>query len=158
MRRGARPRIARRSSSGVPAATTSPPRDARLGAQVDDPVGRLDHVEVVLDDDDRVAEIDQPVQHVEQLADVVEVQAGRRLVEEVERLAGVGPGQLGGQLDALGLAAGERRRGLAERQVVEADVVQRLQDVANLGDVAEQLQRLARRACSARRRWTCPCT
>ena len=61
------------------------PRRAGLGAQVDDPVGRLDHVEVVLDDDDRVAQVDQAVEHVEQLADVVEVQAGRRLVEDVER-------------------------------------------------------------------------
>ena len=58
-------------------------------------------------------------------------------------LAGVGPGQLGGQLDALGLAAGERRRRLAEREVVEADVGQRLQDAADLRDVAEQLERFA---------------
>ena len=78
-------RLRRATSSGVPATTTCPPAAAGLGAQVDDPVGRLDDVEVVLDDDDRVAQIDQAVQHVEQLADVVEVQAGRRLVEEVER-------------------------------------------------------------------------
>ena len=77
------------------------------------------------------------------LRDVVEVQAGRRLVEQVERLAGVGPGQLGGQLHALGLAAGQRRRRLAERQVVEPDVAQRLQDAADLRDVVEQLERLA---------------
>ena len=85
---------------------------AGFGAEVDDPVGRLDHVEIVLDDDDRVAQIDQAIEHVEQLADVVEVQAGGRLVEDVDGLAGVGPGQLGGQLDALGLAAGQRRRRL----------------------------------------------
>src|SRR6516164_1312053 len=47
-----------------------------VGAQVDNPVGRLDHVQVVLDDDDRVAQIDQAVQHLKQLVDVVEVQAG----------------------------------------------------------------------------------
>ena len=40
---------------------------------------------------------------------------------------GAAPAQLAGQLDALGLAAGERRRRLAELDVVEADVVQRLQ-------------------------------
>ena len=61
---------------------------AALGAEVDDPVGRLDHVEVVLDHDDRVARRGEAVQHLEQLADVVEVQPGRRLVEDVERLAG----------------------------------------------------------------------
>ena len=104
---------------------------AGLGAQVDHPVGRLDHVEVVLDHHDRVAQIDQPVEHVEQLGQVVEVQAGGRLVEQVERVAGVGPGELGGQLDALGLAAGERRGRLAERQVVEPHVAERLQDAAD---------------------------
>ena len=36
--------------SGVPATTTSPPAVAAVRAQVDHPVGRLDHVEVVLDD------------------------------------------------------------------------------------------------------------
>ena len=49
---------------------------------------RLDHVEIVLDDDDRVALIDQLAEHVEQPAHVFEVQAGRRLVEDVERAAG----------------------------------------------------------------------
>ena len=96
--------------SGVPAATTLPAAGARFGADVDDPVGSLDDVEVVLDHDDRVAQIDEPVEHVEQLGEVVEVQAGRRLVEQVERAAGVGPGELGGELHALGFAAGERRR------------------------------------------------
>ena len=95
---------------------------ARLGADVDQPVGLLDHVEVVLDDDHGVAEIDQPVEHVEQLHEIVEVEAGRRLVQQVERLARVGPRQLGGELDALRLTARERRRRLAELHVVEADV------------------------------------
>ena len=60
---------------------------AALGAEVDDPVGGLDDVEVVLDDDHRVALLDQLVEHLEQLADVLEVQAGGRLVEDVERSA-----------------------------------------------------------------------
>ena len=60
---------------------------AALGAEVDDAVGGLDHVEVVLDHDDRVALVDQPVQHLEQALDVREVQAGGRLVEDVERPA-----------------------------------------------------------------------
>src|SRR4051812_22361101 len=34
---------------------------AAFGAHVDDPVGRLDDVEVVLDDDDRVALVDEAV-------------------------------------------------------------------------------------------------
>ena len=97
---------------------------AALGAHVDDPVGRLDDVEVVLDDDDRVALVDEPLQHAEQLADVLEVQAGRRLVEDVDGAAGRPLLQLGGQLDALRLAAGQRRGRLAEPDVAEADVVE----------------------------------
>ena len=66
-------------------------RAAGFRAQVDDPVGRLDDVEIVLDHDDRVAQIDQAIEDIEQFADVVEVQAGGRLVEDVDGLAGVGP-------------------------------------------------------------------
>ena len=58
---------------------------AALGAEVDDVVGALDDVEVVLDDDHGVARLDQPVEHLEELLDVGEVQAGGRLVEDVER-------------------------------------------------------------------------
>ena len=67
----------------------SPPPIAPFGPEVDDPVGGLDHIQVVLDDDDRVARVDQSVQHLEQLVDVVEMQAGGGLVEDVERSAGV---------------------------------------------------------------------
>ena len=61
---------------------------AAFGAEVDDPVGGLDDLEIVLDHDHGVALVDQLVQHLQQLRDVVEVQAGRRLVEDVERAAG----------------------------------------------------------------------
>jgi hypothetical protein len=63
----------RATSSGVPVATIVPAARAALGAEVDDPVGRLDDVEVVLDDEHRVAAVDEPVQHVEQHAHVLEV-------------------------------------------------------------------------------------
>ena len=69
------------------------------------------------------------------------MQAGGRLVEDVQRPAGARRHSSLGQLDALGLAAGERRRGLAELDVVEADVVQRLQHRPNLRHVREVLQR-----------------
>ena len=100
---------------------------AALRPEVDDPVGRLDDVEVVLDDDDRVAGLDEPVEHLEQLLDVGEVEAGRRLVEDVQGLAGRAPRQLGRELHALRLAAGQRRRRLAEVDVAEPDVVQGLE-------------------------------
>jgi len=60
----------------------------------------------VLDDDHRVALVDEPPEHDEQLADVLEVQAGRRLVEDVDGAPGLPLLQLGGELDALRLTAG----------------------------------------------------
>ncbi len=53
--------------------------------------------------------------------------------------------ELGGELDALGLAAGERRRRLSEPHVSEADVVQGLHAPLDLGDVREELERLGDR-------------
>ena len=68
---------------------------------------------------------DQPVQAFQQPVDVGEVQARRRLVEDVEVvLAALQLAEFARQLDALGFAAGERRRGLAEREVAEAEFVE----------------------------------
>ena len=131
------------TSSGVPGDDDISALVAGLRPHVDHPVGRLDHVEIVLDDHHRVAQLDEPVEHVQQLGQVVKVQAGGRLVEHVERVARVGAGEFGRQLHALGLAAGERGGGLAEREVIEAHVAQRLQDAANLGYALEKLHGLA---------------
>ena len=64
---------------------------AALGAHVDEPVGGLDHVQVVLDDDDGVAGVAQLQQHPEQQVYVGKVQAGGGLVQDVEGAAGVAP-------------------------------------------------------------------
>ena len=84
----------------------------------------------------------KPCSTFKQQLDVGEVQAGGRLVEQVERPAGALLDQLAGELDPLGLAAGERGRGLAELHVVQPHVVQRLQLVADGRDVLEVRQRL----------------
>lgn len=57
---------------------------ARTGAEVDDPVGVRHDGLVVLDDDDRLAGVDESVEQTEQLLDVGEVEAGGRLVEDVD--------------------------------------------------------------------------
>ena len=68
---------------------------------------RGDGVQVVLDEHDGVAGVDQPVQLAQQQRDVGRVQAGGGLVEEVERVPAPGPLQLGRELDPLRLAAAE---------------------------------------------------
>ena len=100
---------------------------AAFGTQVDDPVGTFDDVQIVLDDQYGVALIDQPLQDIHQPTNVVEVQSRGRFVQQIERLARVDPRQLRGQLDALGLAAGERRGGLTEGQIAQSDSIEAVQ-------------------------------
>ena len=82
---------------------------AALGPEVDDVVGALDHIQIVLNDDHGVARVYEPLQHLHELVDVCHMQSGRRLVEDVYGTAGIPAGKLRGELDALRLAAGERR-------------------------------------------------
>ena len=89
-------------------------------------VGALDDVQVVLDDEHGVAGIHQALEHLQQLAHVLEMQARGGLVQDVEGLAALALLQLAGQLHALGLAARERRGGLAQADIAEAHVEQRL--------------------------------
>jgi len=51
-------------------------------AEVNNPIGAFDNVEVVLDDQHRMTGIDETLKSFQQNADVVKVQAGGRFVEE----------------------------------------------------------------------------
>ena len=105
--------------------------DAGGRADVDDVVGLADGVLVMLDDDDRVAEVAEVPERVEQAGVVALVQADRRLVEDVEH-AGQPRADLRGQADALALAARQGAGGAGERQVVEPDIDQESQALADL--------------------------
>ena len=63
--------------------------------------------------------IDQPVEQAEQLLDVGEMEAGGRLVEDVDAAL---LGHLRRQLEPLALAAGQGRQRLAEAEIAEPDV------------------------------------
>src|SRR5258708_38708285 len=67
---------------------------APFGPEIDYVVRRLDDVEVVLDDDDRVALIDEFVQNVQELVRVGEVEAGGGLAEDVQRAPRAAAAQL----------------------------------------------------------------
>src|ERR1700722_13309856 len=108
-----------------------------LRAHVEDVVGVADDVEIVFDDDDGVAEIGEVVKDFEEFADVVEVEAGGGLVEEVEGAAGLAFGKLASKLHALRFAAGQRGSGLAEMDVAEAHVEQSLEFLVDGWDVFE---------------------
>src|SRR5918996_4936316 len=93
--------------------------------EVDDPVGVGHDGQVVLDHDHRSAGVDEPIEQAEQLLDVGEVEAGGRLVENVDVAL---LRHLRGQLEPLPLAAGQRGQRLSERQVAEPDVTETLED------------------------------
>ena len=79
---------------------------AAFRPEVDDVVGGLDHVEVVLDQHHGVAGVHEAVQRFQQPLDVGQVQARGRLVEDVDGvLRTLQLAQLRGDLDALRLAA-----------------------------------------------------
>ena len=84
------------------------------------------------------------VSAVQEHLDVGEVQARGRLVEHVERAARGLARQLARELHALRLAARERGRRLAQREVPEAHLAQRLEPVGDARDGVEELRAPAR--------------
>ena len=70
------------------------------------------------------------------------MQPGGRLVQQIERAAGALLHQFAGELDPLGLAAGKRRRWLAELDVIEPHFVQRAELLGHGGDVLEMREGL----------------
>ena len=113
-----------------------------LGSHVDNPVGELDDIKVVLDDDDGVASIDKFLQDIHQDSDVLEMQAGGGLVENVERLAGVFLREFGGQFDSLAFSTRKGGGGLAKFDVAEAYILDGLDLAEDLGHVLEELDGL----------------
>lgn len=80
---------------------------AAVGAEVDDIVGNFDDVEIVFDDDDGVALLDEAVENGDEFCDVVCVKSGGRFVEDVDGFAGGTTRKFGGKFDALRFAAAQ---------------------------------------------------
>ena len=141
---------------------------AALGTQIDDPVRFRHDVEVVLDDDHRIAGVDQAMQHLQEFLDIGHVQADRRLVEHVERVLalaardvqaeriGADFREFGHQLDALALAARQRRARLAETQVTQAHVAEQARRDDARCAARQRTPARPRRSSPASRRCSCP--
>ncbi|CAM5666589.1 hypothetical protein SAFG77S_06725 [Streptomyces afghaniensis] len=132
--------VRRRSRRHDPAA-----RVAAARAEIDDPVRARDDGHVVLDDDHGVPGVDEAVQPAHEDVHVGRVEAGRRLVEEVERVAAPAALEFARQLDALGLTARELGRGLTEAEVAEAHVEQGAEAAGHGRGVGEELRRALHR-------------
>ena len=115
---------ARATTSGVPCATIVPPSSPAPGptsiTQSLSATTRMSCSTTMT----VLPGVDEPVQLRHEPVDVGGMQAGGRLVEDVQRVAALGALQLGRELDALRFAAGQLRRRLAEAQVAEADLPQ----------------------------------
>ncbi|BAC18317.1 conserved hypothetical protein [Corynebacterium efficiens YS-314] len=99
----------------------------------------------MLDDDHGVALVHQPLDHHHQFADVLEVQAGGRLIQDVDGAAVGALLQLGGQFHALCLTTGQRGRGLAETDISQSHINQGGKVAVDGLDRFEELRRLGDR-------------
>src|ERR1035441_10149252 len=114
------------------------------GAEVEDVVGVADGVFVVLDDQDGVAQVAKFFEGLDEAVVVALVEADGGLVEDVEDAAEAGT-NLGGEADALALAAGERGGVAVEGEVGEADGAEEFKALDDFAADAFGHQRLARR-------------
>ena len=74
-------------------------------AQIDQPVGTLDHIDVVFYDQNGVSCVYQRLKGRQKLPEVIEVQPGRGFVKDVQHPLLAVAGKVGSQLDPLGLTA-----------------------------------------------------
>src|SRR6202162_3528660 len=123
-------------SSGLPSATIRPPWTPAPGPRARTQAGQP----VRLEDDDGVAEVPHRKERVDQLSVGALVQPDGRLVEHVEHAHEL-RADLGGEADALRLAARQRRRAARKVQVPDADVREKPETVPDLlqdlpGDLA----------------------
>ena len=61
---------------------------ARIRSKIDDPISELDDIEIVLDEHQRMAGINESIEHLSESANVFEVESSGRLIHDVELLPG----------------------------------------------------------------------
>src|SRR6266481_7675887 len=98
---------------------------ATLRTEINSPIGGFDHLEIMFDHQQGVARSAELEQHFEELRHIVEMQPGRRLVENVERAARGFAAQLRPQLQTLRLAAAQCCGGLTEAKIPQSHLRER---------------------------------
>ena len=92
---------------------------ASLRTQIDDPIRALDHLEIVLNDNQTLALVDETMKHSEQSCDVVEVQAGGRFIKDKQRAGSARFRKVPRQLEALRFSTAQGVNGLTEAKIIE---------------------------------------
>ena len=131
------------------------PRPAGARAKIDHVVGGADQLEVVLDDQDGVAQVAQAAQDGDQALRIARVQPDGGLIQDVEHAGQPRPEQRR-QAQALRLARREGGRGALEGQVAQANLDQAADalvqvDQDRLGDQHLLRAEVRRQALRARR-------
>ncbi len=99
----------------------------------------------MLNDYHGIAVITQAVQHLQQLADILEMQPRGGLIENVQRFPGIALGQLPRQLHPLRLPSGQGRSRLPQADIGQPHVHQRLQLAGDARHWLEERQRVFHR-------------
>ena len=100
-------------------------------AKVDYAICRTHHLFVVFDYDDGIPLVPKPFECRDETFIVAGMEADGRLVEHVQH-AGKPAADLRRQADALHFAAGKRRARTVKREIVESDVVEKLESLEYL--------------------------
>ena len=109
-----------------------------LRAQINDPVGGLDHIHVVLDYQDGVALGYQALEGLQKSLNIIEVETGGGFIKDEELCSLLVQFQMPGKLEALGLASGEGVDGLAQPHIPQTYLHQRFQCTKDPGVVFEK--------------------
>src|ERR1700757_5221218 len=115
-----------------------PTINTALWPQVDDPIRRLNHLEVMLNDDQSVSLVPKLYEDVEQLADICKMKPGSRFIQDIHRASRRLLCELGRQFHPLCFASGNLSAGLSQRQVAQAYIHQWFQPVVDRRHVAEK--------------------
>src|SRR5258708_13790263 len=116
---------------------------AAFRPEVDDPIGGFNDVEIVLDYQNRRTAVNQFSESGEQLLYVIEVQAGRGFVEDIQDTLVCLRGTIRCQFQALPLAARTCGRGLSKAEVAQSHFFQNSQLRSDLGNSAKKYERFA---------------
>ena len=116
---------------------------ARIRAKVNNPVRALDHIEVVFNHHDAVAETTQAIQAFEQSADIFKMEARRRFIEQVKRLARPRAAQFRSNLHTLRFATTQSCGGLPKRKIAKTHFAKELERFCNFRNVLEKFSRIA---------------
>jgi len=94
---------------------------------------------VVLDDEDGMSFIDEAVEDGDEFFDILEVEAGRGLIQDVEGSQGGFDNEVADEFEPLNLSAGQGVERLAEGEVAEPQFLHEFKRGGKGGYVAEDL-------------------